>query len=146
MKARILFVLVLSATVANLLVGCGSKEETIAPPSATGNKSAALGSKQASEHFTITLSTEPQEPKVGKAKFVAAVTHHGQPTEKAAIKLSLSMPSMNMGGMEVVLKHVDGGKYEGEADLSMGGDWQAKIIAEQEGHTGEGAYSFVVNQ
>jgi hypothetical protein len=53
---------------------------------------------------------------------------------------------MNMGGPEVVLKHTKDGVYEGEADLSMGGDWRAKVSVDQEGHTGEAVYDFVVMQ
>ena len=49
-------------------------------------------------------------------------------------------------GPEITLNHTKDGIYEGEADLSMGGEWQAKVSVEQEGHPGEAVYDFVVMQ
>ena len=105
-----------------------------------------MGSEVAGEHFSITLISEPSDLKVGKAKFLVKLLHHGEPTVGAIVKLSLSMPSMNMGGANIELKHTKDGIYEGEADLSMGGDWQAKVSVDQEGHPGEAVYDFVVMQ
>lgn len=138
------------------LAGCGptTKEEPSAatppasPPATTTQapKGAALGTEEQNDHFSITLTAEPAELKVGKVKFLAKVMHHGQPTDAATVKLSLSMPTMNMGGPDVELKATKDGMYEGEAELSMGGDWQGKVTVEQEGHPGEAVYGFVVMQ
>jgi hypothetical protein len=150
MKLNMLAAFVLASGI--LVAGCGDSKTddatTLASPStrADATKGAALGMEKANEHFGITLTAEPSELKVGNAKFTAKVLHHGQPTEGASVKLSLSMPSMNMGGSEVELKHTSGGVYEGEADLSMGGDWRAKVSVGQEGHSGEADYDFVVMQ
>lgn len=135
--------------------GCGDAKQDTAPPTTEpatsagapeAPKGASLGTERANEHFAITLTAKPAELKVGMAEFSARVLHHGQPTEAATVKVSLSMPSMNMGGPEITLKHTSNGVYEGEADLSMGGDWQAKVSVEQEGHPGEATYDFVVMQ
>lgn len=136
--------------------GCGDAKQENAPPAtdrpaasseaSEAAKGARLGVEKADEHFAIALTAEPAEPTVGKAKFIAKVLHHGEPTKDATVKVSLSMPSMNMGGPEITLKHTADGVYQGEADLSMGGDWQAKVSVEQEGHTGEAIYDFVVMQ
>ncbi len=147
--------LALLAVVPILIWGCGESktEDAAQPPTGTGAatmpaapKGASLGSEGGNDHFTITLTAVPSDLKVGKAKFIAKVLHHGQPTDGAMVKLSLSMPSMNMGGPEVELKHTKDGIYAGEADLSMGGDWQAKVSVEQEDHPGEAVYDFVVAQ
>lgn len=156
MKLKTIAVVSLTVLCAIAIIGCGdSKQEntttTVAPsPSEekapAAPKGATLGSETSNEHFTITLTAEPKELKVGRATFLAKVLHHGQPTSGAAVKISLSMPSMNMGGPELTLKHSGNGVYKGEADLSMGGDWQAKVSVEQEGHPGEAIYIFVVMQ
>ena len=158
MKAQISLVTVSALVVALIAWGCGDSKpdapqatadqttSTSAPKVSDVSSVASLGTEKANEHFAITLTAEPSEPKVGKAKFIAKVLHHGQPTDSANVKLSLSMPSMNMGGPEITLKHASNGMYEGEADLSMGGDWQAKVTVDQEGHPGEAVYNFVVMQ
>ncbi|MGI8923327.1 MAG: FixH family protein [Fimbriimonadales bacterium] len=158
MKLQHLTAFVILAT-AVLTWGCGSSKtdessSTTSPstqgadtqkPSGAG-KAASLGTAKSNEHFTVTLTAVPSELRVGKARFIAKLLHHGQPTDAAKVKLSLSQPAMNMGGPEVELQHAKDGIYEGALDLSMGGDWQAKVSMEQEGHPGEAIYDFVVSQ
>lgn len=158
MKTPTIIIASAAFVAAVLAWGCGDSKQDVSPSTidqttSTGapktpeaEKGASLGTERANEHFAITLTAEPSELKVGKAMFIAKVLHHGQPTENATVKLSLSMPSMNMGGPEVMLKHTSNGMYQGEADLSMGGDWQAKVTVDQEGHPGEAVYNFVVMQ
>lgn len=158
MRTHISIITMAALAIVFLAWGCGAAKQNTAPPTTEPATSAgapkapeaptgaSLGSEIANEHFAITLTAEPAELKVGKAKFVAKVLHHGQPTGDATVKISLSMPAMNMGGPEIALKHMSNGVYEGEADLSMGGDWQAKVSVEQEGHPGEAVYDFVVMQ
>ncbi len=141
------------------LGGCGSKVTDEIPPAAPqasassgtsdaaiAQKGSTLGSEVVGDHFSVTLTSEPTDLKVGKAKFIVKLLHHGEPTDGATVKLSFSMPSMNMGESEVRLKFTKDGMYEGEAELSMGGDWQAKVSVDQEGHPGEATYDFVVMQ
>ena len=155
MKTYAPTIAIAALAIAVLAWGCGDSKQDNAPPTAdqpaTGaspnvSKGVALGTEKANEHFAISLTAEPAELKVGKAKFIAKVLHHGQPTQGATVRVSLSMPTMNMGGPEITLNHTKDGIYEGEADLSMGGEWQAKVSVEQEGHPGEAVYDFVVMQ
>lgn len=158
MKTYTSMIAITALAIGILAWGCGDAKQDTAPPptepaasagapsAPEAPKGASLGTERANEHFAITLTAKPAELKVGMAKFVAKVLHHGQPTGDATVKVSLSMPAMNMGGPEIALKHTSNGVYEGEADLSMGGDWQAKVSVEQEGHPGEAVYDFVVMQ
>ena len=141
------------------LCGCGSKvndETSPSTPQASTNSSTSetpnaskgnsLGSVISGDHFTITLTAVPSELKVGKAKFIVKLLHHGEPTNGATVRLSFSMPSMNMKESDVILKPTKDGIYEGEVELSMGGDWRAIVNVDQEGHHGEAVYDFVVMQ
>ncbi len=67
-----------------------------------------LGQQMSTEHFSVTLTSDPKSPKVGETKFSVEVLHHGAPAEDAKVRLSLSMPTMDMGGPEVELKHTSG--------------------------------------
>ncbi len=158
MKNQLFATLIIVSAIV-FLGGCGSKVDDEIPPatpqasinSSTGeglntSKGNSLGNEVSGEHYSITLTGVPTELKVGKAKLVVKLLHHGIPTSVARVAISLSMPSMNMGGPEVELKHTKDGIYEGEAEFSMGGDWQAKVSVEQEGHPGEAVYDFVVMQ
>lgn len=138
-----------------ILMGCASSTETenskvdaqpSSKPSVDVVKGAALGTEAAGDHYAITLTAQPSELKVGKATFSAKILHHGEPTEGATVRLMLSMPKMNMGGPTRELTHKGGGVYVGEVELSMGGEWQAKVSVDQEGHTGEAVYDFVAMQ
>lgn len=142
------------------LVGCAAPEAEKSPtsvesPSVTTpatNKgmpanAVALGTEAAADHFTVTLTTEKSEVTEGKNKFVAKVAHHGEVSKDAKVTLSLSMPDHGMDGPTVEMKHTSGGMYEGEAELSMGGEWLAKLtITGTEGHSGEAAYKVVAMQ
>lgn len=119
--------------------GTSAQNETQGLP-----KNHALGTASEAEHFTITLKAEPADLKPGRAKFIAVVLHHGKPTPTADVKLSLSMPSMNMDGPDVRLTHTADGVYEGDVELPMGGEWLAKVMVDEEGHTGTASYDFVV--
>ena len=106
-----------------------------------------LGNEVEADHFSVILTTDSSDVTEGKNKFIAKVAHHGQVSEDAKVTLALSMPDHGMNGPTVELKHVTGGTYEGEAELSMGGEWLAKLtITGQEGHSGEAAYKVVAMQ
>lgn len=135
-----------------ILSGCaGNDQPTTPPPAATGMSTptgagAALGTAQAAGPFQVTLSTQPAAPRSGDTRFQAKVTKGGQPVTDATVNLSLSMPSMNMAGPEASLQHMDGGSYEGTANLSMGGDWEAKTSVAGGGDTGTAVHRFTASQ
>jgi YtkA-like len=131
------------------LVGCrGGQEETTAPPPPAGGPAAAeaaLGTAQAAGPFQVTLSTDPTRSKVGETRFRAEVRRDGQPVTDATVNLNLSMTSMTMVGPEVVLKPT-GDHYEGTANVSMAGEWEAKTTVSAGGDTGTAVYPFSVSQ
>ncbi len=137
-----------------LVAGCGAPPETATPPGGGSSgpaqagrpvAGAALGSEEAAGPFRVTLTTEPAEPKVGTATLKAAVTREGKPVKDATVRVSLSMPTMSMGGPEVTLEPAGSG-YQGTADLSMGGDFEAKVTVTAGGDTGTTTYHFVAMQ
>ena len=134
-----------------ILGGCVGKEEsvTLPPPNQTSTaatKGSALGTEVQGEHYAIKLVADPAEPKVGKVKFTANVMHHGQPTDGAKVNLETTMPAMGHDGPKTELKSAGGGEYSGELDLGMAGEFSATVSVDQEGHTGEAQFSFVVKQ
>ena len=143
-----------------IISGCGERQEaaeapaattttppsTTAAPATTDATAASLGAAQAAGPFQVTLTAVPEEPKEGETQFVATIMRDGKPVEGADVELALSMPTMNMGGPTVELDHKEGGRYEREANLSMGGMWQATVTVKDEGETGTATYTFTAVQ
>ena len=137
------------------LAGCGggTDQTATAPSPSTGTPAAptttatagSLGAEQTAGPFQVALTTEPAAPKVGDTRFRAQVTRDGQPVKDATVTVSLSMPSMNMGGPETTLTAA-GGHYEGTANLGMGGEYQAKATVTAGGDTGTAVYRFSASQ
>jgi nitrogen fixation protein FixH len=147
---RTVMVLLFFGALAGSLAGCNGNQPAPTPPAQpSGGGSppagAALGTEQAAGPFQVTLSTDPDTPKAGNTKFEAKVTKGGQPVKDATVNLSLSMPSMSMMGPEVTLKPA-GDEYEGAANLSMGGEWEAKVTVSAGGETGTAVYRFSASQ
>jgi hypothetical protein len=134
------------AALAWTLAGCRGQTDQGAtpPPGASPVAGAALGTPQPAGPFEVVLSTE-NTAKVGDTRFEAKVTRDGQPVTDATVNLSLSMPTMQMVGPDVMLKPA-GEEYEGTANLSMGGQWQAKTTVTAGGDTGTAIYSFDASQ
>jgi hypothetical protein len=129
--------------------GCGGPQAPPPPSVDTGapaSAAAPAGAEQAAGPFRITLSTHPADPKVGEAHLVAKVARGGEPVTDATVEISLSMPSMKMVGPEVTLNHTDGGSYEGTANLSMAGDWEAKTTVTVGGESGTAVHTFSAAQ
>lgn len=167
MKTRYFAALTLIGLTLLFAAGCGQKEiaESAAdapaprgaaapavstastPTSLPGSPSgAALAEENAAGPFTVTLTTEPERPTEGETALTAVVTRGGQPVTDAHIQLNLSMPTMNMGGPEVEMKHAEGGRYTAKANLSMGGAWEAKVEVHQGDQTGTATCNFTALQ
>jgi nitrogen fixation protein FixH len=134
----------------SMLVGCGGgSNQTTPSPSQTGSGTAAtgtaLGTAAAAGPFQVTLTTAPAAPKVGDTRFQAQVTRDGQPVKDATVTVSLSMPSMNMGGPETTLKPT-GDRYEGTANLGMGGEYQTKTTVTAGSDMGTAVFQFMATQ
>ena len=148
MRQRMAFVGALLVAAGALVSGCKGQPESAAPtaPAAGGEQAVALGTKQTAGQSEITLTMEPAEPKAGDTRFVAQVQHEGKPQMDAVVKIKLSMPSMNMDGPTADLKHTSGGRYEGIANLSMGGDWRADATITDHHGSQTVSYSFKASQ
>lgn len=157
-QMRTLFRMVMalvSAALIGMLAGCagGTNQTSTAPPQtksgATATSSAAtgagLGTAAAAGPFKVTLTSVPAAPKVGETRFQAQVTRDGQPVKNATVTVSLSMPSMDMGGPETTLKAA-GEQYAGTANLGMGGEYQAKTTVTAGGDTGTAHFHFMASQ
>lgn len=127
------------------VVGCGHKATTSVPGVAAPAVSlaATLGSEQAAGPFQVTLSANPSTPKVGKVEFTARVVEKGQPVKNAKVKLNLEMPGM--AGPSVELGSMDD-HYMGSADISMSGEWKAKVEITAGDKKGTAEYAFTVAQ
>ncbi len=153
MTSRSAFVTSLLLTLIVVAGGCGTPQEqkaanepaaTPAPaaPAATSS-SAKLGEEVEADHFMVTLATDPAEPKAGKVKLIAKVSHHGEPAAAATINVTSEMPKMGHAGPSGVLKHTKDGVFEGELDLPMAGEFTIKLDIEQDGHTGAATFGFI---
>ena len=146
------FAIASTCIAAALIWGCGDATKEAPPlqspnvPSVEEQHGSQLGSESTDGQFAVVLSADKPDLKVGKATFTATVTFKGEPAEDAKVSLNLSMPTMNMNGPALVLKHSGGGRFSGETDLTMGGDWLAKVDVAKEGQRYEAIYRFVALQ
>ena len=145
------FSIALACVAAIAMWGCGvdtAKDVQSQPSTASRSNlpGSELGSEATDGQFTVVLRADSPELKVGKATFTATVKFKGEPAEDAKVTLNLSMPTMNMNGPTLTLKHTQGGNFAGETDLTMGGDWLAKVDVSKEGQQYEAIYRFVALQ
>lgn len=78
--------------------------------------------------YTVNVGITPWPAKVGDAYFnVQVADRAGKPVDDAKVTLSLSMPSMSMGGPTVETAPKGQGTYMGKATLSMASDWAAEV-------------------
>ena len=136
------------AIVASLLIvfGCSSSqpapESGPSPTQVAANKPTEktdLGSQKDAGPYKVMLMTPAAELKPGDADFMAHVTKDGKDVEDAKVNLDLTMPSMQMDGPHVELKHSTGNAYEGTANV-MASPYVAKV--DVSGSAGKGTASF----
>ena len=101
-----------------------------------------LGTQQKAGPYSVVLMS-PSEIKPGDAQFMAHVTKDGKNIENAKVNLDLSMPSMNMDGPHVELKHSSGSAYEGNAKV-MASPYAAKVDVEGPDGKGTAEFDFTV--
>jgi len=98
-----------------------------------------LGSQKIAGPYAVVLMTPQGELTPGNAPFMAHVTKGGKDIDNAKVNLDLTMPSMNMDGQHVELKHTAGDAYEGTAAV-MAIPYEAKV--DVEGPDGKGTADF----
>ena len=126
-------VIVLSGVLA---IGCGGGEQNNANTAsgpAPGASSQPLAGK-----VEVTLTTQPNPPKMGETTFEAMVMMGGQPVTDADVSVELfmaAMPAMNMPEMRnsVALTHEGGGRYRGTGSVMMAGSWHATVSVKRNG-------------
>lgn len=125
------------------LVGCGDNS-SVPPKSSSGASSSAAAAEKDAGPFKVSLKTVPADPKAGTTAFEIAVTRDGKPVSDATVSLTLSMPAMpGMKASEVALAGGANGIYKGSGNLSMAGEWDAKVSVKSSAD--EGSVSFKTN-
>jgi len=109
-----------------LAVGCGR-----------GEQNNTVGDLPAG-NVDVTLTTQPDPPRMGDTTFEAMVMMGGQPVTDADVTVELfmpAMPSMNMAEMRntIALTHEGGGRYRGTGNVMMAGSWDATVSVRRGG-------------
>ena len=123
-----------------LAAGCGSSGEQ-QQNNNTGNMPMPAPGAQASAptgNVEITLTSQPDPPKMGETTFEAMVMQGGQPVTDADVSVELfmaAMPSMKMPEMKnsIPLKHEGNGRYRGTGNVMMAGNWDATVSVKRGG-------------
>ena len=89
-------------------------------------------------NIEITLTSQPDPPKMGETTFEAMVMQGGQPVTDADVSVELfmaAMPSMKMPEMKnsIPLKHEGNGRYRGTGNVMMAGNWDATVSVKRGG-------------
>jgi nitrogen fixation protein FixH len=126
-------------TVAILIVGCGTKDNT-----QTGK---VIKSAPAGNGLTVSLATADGVLKHGNTEFtITFADTSGKPVDVGAVALTFHMPQMGtmaeMNKAATFTTTDTPGVYRGTADVETAGEWQVKIT--YEGPKGRGQASFPV--
>ena len=115
-----------------LLAACSGGEQS------TGTDNTPAAQTQPAGSVDVTLTTQPDPPKMGETTFEAMVMMGGQPITDADVSVELfmpAMPEMKMAEMRnsVALKHEGGGRYRGTGNVMMAGNWDATVSVKRNG-------------
>ena len=119
--------------------GCGGGSEQNSNMSNMPAPAAqAPAAAPATGNVEITLTTQPNPPKMGEMTFEAMVMQGGQPVTDADVSVELfmpAMPAMKMPEMKssTPLKHEGGGRYRGAGNVMMAGSWDATVSVKRGG-------------
>ena len=123
-----------------LAAGCGGGEQNTGTSNMPMPAPAAQApaAAPATGNVEVTLTTQPDPPKMGETTFEAMVMQGGQPVMDADVSVELfmaAMPSMNMPEMKnsVALKHEGNGRYRGTGSVMMAGSWDATVSVRRGG-------------
>ena len=121
-----------------LAAGCGGGGEQQNSNMANMPAAQAPAVAPATGKVEITLTTQPNPPKMGETTFEAMVMQGGQPVTDADVSVELfmpAMPAMKMPEMKssTALKHEGGGRYRGAGNVMMAGSWDATVSVKRGG-------------
>ncbi|MDA8124212.1 MAG: FixH family protein [Deltaproteobacteria bacterium] len=88
--------------------------------------------------YSVEIKMEKDPPVVGTNRFEIAVTDKdGKAVADAKVQVVASMPAMpGMPAMENKADaKLDGGKYKGKVEISMGGSWNMSVRITKDGKT-----------
>jgi YtkA-like protein len=128
-------VMVVLAAVA---AACGGGQPSSSSEPATTPEAAAPAPAATSQNVDITLTSEPDPPKMGENTFEVMVMAGGQPVTDADVAVELfmpAMPEMKMAEMRsrVPLKNEGNGQYRGTGNVMMAGKWDATVSVTRAG-------------
>ena len=130
------------AILATVLAACGGGEQNSGssntPVPAPAPQAPVATSETPAGNVEVTLSTQPDPPRMGETTFEAMVMRGGEPVTDADVSVELfmpAMPSMNMAEMRnsVALKHEGAGRYRGTGHVMMAGHWDATVSVKRNG-------------
>ena len=132
MKAVLAVIVLVGVTMAACGGGTPEPEKESMPMPAPAAQVPPAGNAE------ITLTTQPDPPKMGETTFEAMVMMGGQPVTDADVSVELfmaAMPSMNMAEMKssIPLKHEGNGRYSGAGNVMMAGTWDATVSVKRSG-------------
>ena len=118
--------------IVGLAVACGGNQQPAEQTTPAATTPAATA--PASGPVEITLTSEPDPPRMGDNTFEVMVMQGGQPVTDADVSVMFfmpAMPQMKMAEMKnsVTLKHEGGGRYRGAGNVMMAGDWETTVMA-----------------
>ena len=123
-----------------LAVACsgGEQTSTTSDTPAPAAQGPGASSQAPAGNVEITLTTQPDPPRMGETTFEAMVMSGGQPVTDADVSVELfmaAMPAMKMPEMRntVALKHEGGGRYRGTGNVMMAGSWDATVSVRRGG-------------
>lgn len=139
MKRLALSGIVIIAAVAAACGGGGEPQDNnMNNMPAPGAQAPAAATDAPAGAVDISLTMQPDPPRMGEITFEAMVTSGGQPVTDADVSVELfmaAMPSMNMAEMRntAALTHEGGGRYRGMGNVMMAGNWDATVSVKRGG-------------
>jgi hypothetical protein len=135
-----LAVALLGSVLAAACGGGGEQNQNMGnmPMPAPAPQASATSPAPAASNVEITLTTQPDPPKMGDTTFEAMVMMGDQPVTDADVSVELfmaAMPAMKMPEMRnsVALKHEGSGRYRGTGNVMMAGSWDATVSVKRGG-------------
>lgn len=96
------------------------------------------------------LTIEVEQPPIyvdgTPSEIVLSITKDGEAVSGLSVKVDLEMAKMDHGHIQVEMTEVGDGRYAGEVELPMGGEWLADVKAESDDNKAEDLITFEVEE
>lgn len=131
---RISLAVVVVLVAAGVGVGCGggTQQESDMSSMPAQAPAPAAATQTTADGVEVTLTNEPNPPRVGENTFAVTVRQNGAPVTDADVAVEFfmeAMPSMNMAEMRntIPLTHDGAGQYRGMGNVMMSGGWDVTV-------------------